>query len=426
MLATAWKDVAESLHKQFEDGKARAGLCASLCRSGATQTPFALAAARRSPRSPAPQAYYVTNGQLKPANKQYSSTSFAYELSLTENTKVEPCTDVELKVTNTSFNFAPFDSLVSRLSSKALIDVLGVVTGVSELSAVLRKKDNASLQKRELTLLDSTCKTVRLTLWGELAEKTGAELASLPSPVVAFKAIRLGDYNGVSLSSLEKTVFVLEPQGASADALRAWYAAEGRTAATTEAGAGLTGSGTPGGGGKASRKSLADIQDAPLASSDAKPEWALLTAVLIHIPPDGSLYYTACPEEGCNKKVVQEAGGQWRCEAMNRSFAECRRRYILRFKLADSSAAGYVNAFDDQGKQIFGCSADELHAEKEADSGAYLRRLKRATWMPWVVKTKSATDSYNGEQRRRITVASLAKPDWVQESAAIAQQLGAA
>ena len=42
-----------------------------------------------------PQVYYVSGGQLKVANKQYNSTNFDYELTLTERTVVEEAADAE-------------------------------------------------------------------------------------------------------------------------------------------------------------------------------------------------------------------------------------------------------------------------------------------------------------------------------------------
>jgi len=171
----------------------------------------------------------------------------------------------------------------------------------------------------------------------------------------------------VSLSTLNKSTCVLEPAVEAATRLRAWYSTVGATVQTVEAGAGLVGSGGgggAGGAGRATRKSLSELVDAPLLSPDAKPEWATLHGCVVHIQPDSSLYYCACPEEGCNKKVVQDGGG-WLCEATGHRFPECKRRYILRFKAADATCAAWVNAFDDQGRQMFGCSADELNAEKE-------------------------------------------------------------
>lgn len=46
--------------------------------------------------------------------------------------------------------------------------------------------------KRELTVVDSSGQSVRLTLWGKQAEQY-----DFPNkPVVAFKGVKVGDYNG--------------------------------------------------------------------------------------------------------------------------------------------------------------------------------------------------------------------------------------
>jgi replication factor A1 len=117
-------------------------------------------------------------------------------------------------------------------------------------------------------------------------------------------------------------------------------------------------------------------------------------------------------------------GAGWFCEASQKRFDACKRRYILRFKAADASGAGWVNAFDDQARAIFGCSADELHAAKEAGDASYARRLREATWRQWVMKVKTKTEEYNGEARRRITAVTLSKPDYVAQSKAMLAALG--
>lgn len=51
------------------------------------------------------------------------------------------------------------------------------------------------LTKRELRLVDKTGFSVPMTLWGKQAESWAPDE---PSPVVAFKGVKLGDYGGVS------------------------------------------------------------------------------------------------------------------------------------------------------------------------------------------------------------------------------------
>lgn len=51
------------------------------------------------------------------------------------------------------------------------------------------------ISKRELTLVDRSNFSVRLTLWGKQAETFAAD----GQPVIAFKGAKVGDFGGVLL-----------------------------------------------------------------------------------------------------------------------------------------------------------------------------------------------------------------------------------
>lgn len=55
------------------------------------------------------------------------------------------------------------------------------------------------LFKRDLTLVDKSGFSVRMTLWGKQAEQYSV---SEPSPVIAFKGVKVGDFGGKFLSQL--------------------------------------------------------------------------------------------------------------------------------------------------------------------------------------------------------------------------------
>lgn len=397
---------------------------------------------------------------LKPAgSKGYNPTGCPYEMTLTERSVVEPAADSAMAAPALRFAFSPIDGLAAKVGATA--DVLALVTQVGDLGSVARKSDGASLAKREITLLDATAHTVRLTLWTELAEGVGGELAGavaawaeaggapagVAPPVVACKSLRVSDFNGCSLSTVGRSAIVMQPQPGDASssaadgcaqtaaaALRAWYTAGGgATAATTEAGAGLAAAGLGGGkggaGGPTKRLTFEDVQPASLPPADAKPEWALVSAFVLHIQADGTHYYPSCPDAACpgfKKKVVADGAAGWLCEAGSRTHAACARRYILRFKAGDASGGGWVNTFDEESKLILGCSADELHAMKEDGSGRYGAKLKAACMRPWLMKLKTKTDAYNGEERRRITAVGVAKMNYGEECKLLLAALGAA
>jgi ssDNA-binding replication factor A large subunit len=57
---------------------------------------------------------------------------------------------------------------------------------------ITSKQSNKQITKRELTLVDKSGFSVRLTLWGKQAEQFAAD----DSPVIAFKGVRVGEFGG--------------------------------------------------------------------------------------------------------------------------------------------------------------------------------------------------------------------------------------
>jgi hypothetical protein len=86
--------------------------------------------------------------------------------------------------------------------------------------------------KREITIVDNTGMSVRLTLWGRTAENFNpggtAEDGSATQPVIAFKGVRVGDFGGRSLSMMSSSTMMVDPDIDEAHTLRGWSVAQGR------------------------------------------------------------------------------------------------------------------------------------------------------------------------------------------------------
>ncbi|KAL9715279.1 Replication factor A protein 1 [Leucoagaricus gongylophorus] len=91
----------------------------------------------------------------------------------------------------------------------SLIDVIGVVREAGLISDItIRQGDcGRTVKKLELSLIDDTGCSVRVTLWGNKAES----LESPRNSVVAFKTIKVGDFGGVSLFTTALTQIEVEP-----------------------------------------------------------------------------------------------------------------------------------------------------------------------------------------------------------------------
>ena len=63
------------------------------------------------------KVYYITQGTLKAANKQYSNLNNDYELTFKDSTEVVPCTDEEetSKIPTVQFDFCKINQLDASL-----------------------------------------------------------------------------------------------------------------------------------------------------------------------------------------------------------------------------------------------------------------------------------------------------------------------
>lgn len=82
------------------------------------------------------------------------------------------------------------------------IDVIGVVKEVGELGSITSQKTSKTIPKRELTLVDRTGYSVRLTLWGKQAE----EWSAFDTPIIAVKGAKVGDFGGAPFLAFSRAL----------------------------------------------------------------------------------------------------------------------------------------------------------------------------------------------------------------------------
>lgn len=69
--------------------------------------------------------YYLSKGQLKPANKQYSNLPNDYEITLTNDTVIQECKDEINDVPVVKYNFVP----IADIADTPPNDIVGKSNG---------------------------------------------------------------------------------------------------------------------------------------------------------------------------------------------------------------------------------------------------------------------------------------------------------
>ncbi|XP_051115840.1 replication protein A 70 kDa DNA-binding subunit B [Andrographis paniculata] len=370
------------------------------------------------------KVYYISKGTLKVANKQFKTVQNDYEMTLNENSEVEEASNEATFIPQTKFKFVPIDELGPFVNRRELVDVVGVVVTVSPTMSIRRKSDNETIPKRDITITDETKKTVVVSLWNDLAAGVGQELLDIAdkSPVVAIKSLKVGDFQGVSLSTISKSVVAVNPDIQEAKKLRAWYDSEGKNISLDAVGSGLSPS-TNGGARSmySDRVNLADITSNPSLGED-KPVFFNIKAYVSYIKSDQAMWYRAC--KTCNKKVTEAVDAGYWCEGCQKNEQDCNLRYIMVVKVSDATGEAYFSVFNEQAEKIIGCTADELNELRSQDGeSSYQMKLKEAMWRAQLLRVSVTPHEYNNEKRQRITVRSVAAVDYAAESKYLLEQI---
>uniref|UniRef100_A0A4W6FKJ5 Replication protein A subunit n=1 Tax=Lates calcarifer TaxID=8187 RepID=A0A4W6FKJ5_LATCA len=375
------------------------------------------------------QVYYISKATLKVANKQYTTLKNDYEMTLHAHSSIVPCDDGQ-DIPTVHCDFVPIAELENR-DKDTIIDVIGVCKSAEDVSRITTKSSR-EVSKRALNLIDTTGKVVTVTLWGEEAEKFDGS----GQPVVAVKGARLSDFGGRSLSALFSSTVMVNPDIPEAFRLRAWYDRTGYALHSQS----LTDTRSAGSGARMNWKTLSDVKTEHMGHGE-KADYFSCVATVVYIRKENCLYQ-ACPSADCNKKVIDQQNGLYRCEKCNREFPSFKYRLLLsvsaysarysgadfekycilcghihilkhthinklfpllhhlcpsdsQANLADFGDNQWVTCFQETAEALLGHSAETLGQYRETDETAFDEVFQKANFTTHIFKNRVKLETYN-------------------------------
>ncbi|KAF1834864.1 replication protein-like protein A 70 kDa DNA-binding subunit [Decorospora gaudefroyi] len=358
--------------------------------------------------------YYISAPcRVTLAKKNFSNLPNDYELQFERDTEVEKAEDQENKP-QIRFNFTKIGDLNS-VEKDTTIDTVGILKEVAEVTTITSKTTNKDFSKRELTMADDTQTAVRLTIWGKTAESFEAPLES----IIAFKGVKVSDFNGRSLSLLSSGSMLVDPDIDEAHKLRGWFNATDQNATFST----YQNTSSSGGGSKNDAKLISTILEEETYLQDT-PSYMSLRASVLYVR-NTTVAYPACSTAGCNKKVIEDNPGSWWCEKCQASFPEPNWRYVLTFNVADHTGTMWLSCFDEAGQAIVGMSANEAMKikidDEENNTQKFMDIMQEATCKPFNFRVRAKMETYNETPKPRYQVMNLYPLNYAQEANKLAQ-----
>lgn len=362
------------------------------------------------------KVYLISKGTLKPAQRNFNHLPNDHEIMLDSSSTVQPCFEGENSIPQQRFQFRPIIE-IEGMDNNTIIDVIGVLCSISPSTPLMRKNGTETL-KRVLHIKDRSGRSVEVTLWGDFCNAEGQTLQNICDsgvfPVLAVKSAKVTDFSGKTVGTIPTSKVIIEPDIPEAHELKAWMENDGKNAPVSSI------SRDTSMGRQDVRKTISQIKDENLGTSE-KPDWITVSATLSYLKTD-NFCYTACPikigERQCNKKVINNGDGTWRCDRCDQSVEECDYRYILQFQIQDHTGLTWVTGFQEIGEEIFGIAAKDLYMLKneEQDDEKFAEYVRKTLFNKYLFKLKVKEETFSDEQRVKSTVVKVDKLNFISET----------
>ena len=250
------------------------------------------------------QVYTFTGGKLKVANPQWNKCKSSHEITFDRSTSIQHVPEDDTIMQNV-FDFKKIAHM-ENIEPETIVDVCGIVIAVGEVGTITSKKSGNELTKCELTIVDESNGEITCTVWGDKAKSARNEFDG--NPVVAIKGVKVSDFGGRTLSTLNSSSITKFPRVEQAEIVKSWF--EDQAGAAMSSRKKVSNRQSGGRDTFESRRTISAIKDESLGYNE-KPDWLSFKATINFIKKDkeGGPWYPACPnpEDPCKNmvKVVQ-------------------------------------------------------------------------------------------------------------------------
>lgn len=357
------------------------------------------------------KVYTFSKGNVKVANKRYSTSKHNYEINF-DSDAVIALSPEDDSIEAVKFSFTKIREISSK-NVPCTIDLIGVVKDFKPIGKIIPKNGGEELTRRTITLVDDSECAVDVTLWQDSASKIEESVLSA-KPVIAIKGVSVKEYNGSrTCGTLQQSMLEVVDGSTGGDigkSVLTWWSSNPNVSdyfnLSSSNQAGMT-SNTPGasdqkGRGNQTVTSIADMrEECKRGFFGDKGIYFDIVAKLSFITTkakdgDVPIHYSACPS--CNRKLSDD--GTNRCFACDKTISSPKLKYLLRAQFVDHSDQCYLSVFDAQALSILKRPVESiLQSVEKADE------LKKSYFeKSFNLRVRATAQEYKGEQRLRVTV----------------------
>ncbi|CAG8444238.1 3605_t:CDS:1 [Ambispora leptoticha] len=355
--------------------------------------------------------YMISNAKVTTSRFKTSAICSDYEIHLEKTTSVILCQ--ESWIPNIKYNFIKLNRL-NEFNKDDMIDIIAIVLKDNGTLQVFSKKNQKYVTKRELVLVDETFTSVRLALWGKLAEEFQVE----DNSVIAIKKARVGDFQGRNLSMYANSHFQINPDIDEAKTLFRWFISHGNDEnfqpLSNATGISISFE-------NLSRKTISQVINDPALGRNDKADYFSVVGTIAFVYEKSPWYYTACPN--CKKKVIDNEDDSWFCSKCEETIEQPDYRYLFTVGVLDYSGLIWVSAFHDTALKLLGIEASELLQMERNEYNKFEATFKSMRFKSFVFSCRAKSEYYQNNEKIKYTLVEVQPLNYVEEGYNLIRQI---
>lgn len=370
---------------------------------------------------------YVISGTctIKIADRKYAKLKHLCEMSLNKGSHVVKVDDVAT-VPQVLYDFISIEK-IADLQKDEIIDTIGIILSVSPVYIVSTKSGDVA--KRVISIADDTNYKIDLTIWNSQAQNFEQDILKHHGdhPVLAAKCVRVGEYNGKSLSAIQSTILEINPVLEITERIKIWLSetgVEGLAGIGSLSSSSVPSSSSIAPSARNPQKTLSHIHLEGLGHQSTPDTIVVYNLWTGQFNTEGrNLWYPACLNQNCKGKKVFEEGGNMRCPACN-GVNNFKLRWISNLKISDATGSEFASGFGDVGTKLVGCEAESVQQlQSDGNTSAISQIFETARFKQYNMKLAVKHEVYNDVAKIKVSIQSVEPVDYVADSKRLLDQI---
>ncbi|KAA6392417.1 MAG: putative Replication protein A 70 kDa DNA-binding subunit [Streblomastix strix] len=371
--------------------------------------------------------YYIHKGSIKtPQNKRFCR--FDNEITLELDSVIVPVNEdsstssdpsMQSSIPKMKWDFIDNIANIEQVRVDVNIDVVGIVIEINEPQQITLRQRNVQTYKRSITIVDDSQRKIEITFWGNQATDINNTQPTNPNSAVFIKFgdslsmrnVRVGEFQGKNLTINNTSYMEINDQeNRRCVELREWWEREGKNIYRTFEGIrGTSGAYGGGFGGKKLRCTFMQAISEGAGTNTNQPDYFSIIASPMIFQRE-NMFYSACPNEKCGKKVDGN-----HCQACQQEVTPTV-RFIVNLLLCDPTGAAWIHLFSNNAEQLFKMKAPDMFQLEKEQPEVFEKVRNDILLKPKLWRVKASVDSYQDQMKTRYTCIGLDNILYAKES----------